>query len=374
MAESKSKAKGWRLVCFDTEVVPDEPPTRLRNGFIVADANKRVMLQYAFTDLDGDLLVPVTNLNPQINWANVPDFKDYAAKCWGVKPEDVLEEAACLPTFHQCFMASISTLRSEVSKKLIIAAHNGHAWDFVVLLKQMKQAGFKFPRDMEIIALDTKSLVQFLLRKYDDKDRKWSLGYAYEKLFKKKIAKQHTAAADCEALARVLRKYILDMDLDDEQALVAHLFDASNKAFRRDTFAELQHGKVKLEAKKLDPPGGPPLAAAPVVTEKMARKAYMKCQLECTFPLPHICGRFYDDKEDRPRPEYAFCFACDKWLNGKVHYSEEHMVCIECLPSSKAAAAIATFDPLLKDSVEETAQELDKLSLKERKKLILALS
>jgi hypothetical protein len=374
MAESKSKAKGWRIVCFDTEVVPDEPPTRLRNGFIVADANKRVMLQYAFSDLAGEMIVPDTNLNPQINWANVPDFKGYAAKCWGVKPEDVLNEAECLPTFAQSFMASISTLRSQMGKKLIVAAHNGHAWDFVILLKQMKQAGFKFPRDMEIIALDTKSLVQWLLRLIDDKDRKWSLGYAYEKFFEEKIKNQHTASADCMALARILGRYCRDMDLDNESQLIAHLFKAAGKGLACDTFAELQHGKVKLEAKKLDPPGGLPLAAAPVVTEKMARKAYSKCQLECTFPLPHICGRFHDDKEDKPRLEYAFCFACDKWLNGKVHYSEEHMVCIECLPSSKAAAAIATFDPLLKDSVEETAKELDKLSLKERKKLILALS
>jgi len=374
MAESKSK--GWRLVCFDTEVVPDEPPTRLRNGFIVADANKRVMLQYAFTDLDGDLLVPATNLNPQINWADVPDFKGYAGKCWGVKPEDVEIEAKCLPTFAQSFMASISTLRLEVGKKLVVAAHNGHAWDFVIMLKQMNQAGFKFPPDMQIVALDTKSLVQFLLRKVDDKDRKWNLGHAYEVLFKKKIAKQHTAAADCEALARILRKYILDMDLDDEAAFIVHLFKDANKGLRRDTFASLG---AKVEVKKAalaapTPPGGPALAAAPVVTEKMARAAYSRCQLECTFPLPHTCGRFHDKGEDNPRLEYAFCFACDKWLNGKVHYSGEHMVCIECLPSSKAAAAIATFDPLLKDSVEETAQELDKLSLKQRKKLILALS
>jgi hypothetical protein len=198
----------WRIVIFDTETCPLVRPVVMKSGRSVPNVNNATIIQYAFADINGDLIVPNTNLNPELqNWSDIVGYTEYVENAWGIDAGQLAAEAARLPTFAQSILASIYTLRTQVSKRLIIAAHNGNGWDFPIFRRQMRECGYLFPNDMEIITLDTQYITKECLQRLNPHDRKWSLGYAHQKLFGKDILDQHTAAGDVKALARILRHW-----------------------------------------------------------------------------------------------------------------------------------------------------------------------
>ena len=224
----KRVADPWRLVIFDTETCTLIRPVVLKNGRAVPNVNNATIVQYAFGDINGNPIVPNTNLNPEVsNWTDLVGYTSYVENAWGVEPGELPVEAARLPTFEQSILASIYTLRTRVSRRLIIAAHNGHHWDFPLFRKQMMKARYKFPDDMEIVTLDTQYLTQECVRRINPYDRKWALGYAHERLFKRSIDEQHTAMGDIKALSRIIRywatAYVNPKQMT-ETAIIATMF------------------------------------------------------------------------------------------------------------------------------------------------------
>ena len=224
----KRVADPWRLVIFDTETCPLVRPVVLRNGYSKPNVNNATIIQYAFGDINGDPIIPNTNLNPEVsNWTDLVGYTSYVENAWKVEPGELPVEAARLPTFEQSILASIYTLRTRVSRRLIIAAHNGHHWDFPVFRRQMLKAGYKFPDDMEIVTLETEYITRECVRRVNPYDRKWALGYAHERLFKRSIDEQHTAMGDIKALSRIIRywatAYVNPKQMT-ETAIIATIF------------------------------------------------------------------------------------------------------------------------------------------------------
>lgn len=199
------KQDPWRVVTFDTEMCPLVRPVILKNGRAVTNVNNAAIVQLAFGRLNGDLVVPNTNINPEVeNWSDLVGYTKYAEAAWGVGSGGLPAEAKRLPTFAQTILAQIYTLRTQVGKRLIIAAHNGNRWDFVVLRRQMLECGYKFPDDMDIITLDTQFILRECVQSINPKDRQWRLGYTHELLFGEPIKNWHTAAGDVQALSRII--------------------------------------------------------------------------------------------------------------------------------------------------------------------------
>lgn len=244
----------FRIVFFDTETCPLVKPVVLSSGRSVPNVNNAAIVQLAFADINGKLIVPNTNLNPEVkDWSNLVGYTQYVENAWGVKSGEIPAEAARLPTFAQSIMAQIYTLRTQVSKRLIVPAHNGNGWDFPIFRRQMMQAGYKFPDDMEIITLDTQYIAKECVKRLDPKDRKWALGYTYNKLFGEDIQNQHTASGDVFALARILRYWAKPYcgEKMTEADIVAALFAQKVRGLSRSELHGVLH--VRLP----DAPGGP---------------------------------------------------------------------------------------------------------------------
>lgn len=260
----------WRLVIFDTETCPLIRPVVLKNGRSVPNVNNATIVQYAFGDINGEPIVPNTNLDPQVsNWTDLVGYTTYVENAWGVEAGQLPIEAKRLPTFEQSIMASIYTLRTKVSRRLIIAAHNGFHWDFPIWRRQMMQKNLKFPDDMEIITLDTQYITKECVKRVNKYDKKWALGYAHQKLFGREIENQHTAEGDVKALSRVIRHWGAPYCTDKltEADLIATLFRNNISGLSRSELSGLFHPVVLPAA-----PGGP--KELHLKEEKKEKKAF----------------------------------------------------------------------------------------------------
>lgn len=238
----------WRLVFFDTETHPIVPPVKLRSGKSIPSPDNSRIIQDAFGDINGDMVLPNQNINPEVDFNDFDEaYTKYVTNAWGVTTRELQAEAKRLPTFAQSFMAQIYALRTQVSKRLLIAAHNGGGWDFPIVVRQMKEHKFVFPDDMEIKFLDTQFICKQVVKMFEPKSRKWNLGYVHELVFKETIPDQHTAQADVQALARIVRwwaQVTIGPDATEGQAINA-LFE--DRGIRDEMLVGVVHPTKKLQ-------------------------------------------------------------------------------------------------------------------------------
>lgn len=231
-----------KIVFFDVESVPATKPTLTRKGLAVPNSKNSKIVQWSLLTFDGQLILPNTNINPQVDWKDISGFTSYVERAWNVK--DVAKEADRFPDFKTAFPAFVQALKT-VGNDIVLTAHNGNGWDYVLLSEEMRKNNLVFPADLHISTWDTRSLFKrwsFL----PQKDKKWNLGYLYEKAFPgTKIAHQHTAEGDVKAMQQ-LAKHFVSRALNaaaTEKDVVEFLFEKTQKGVRSHPFQSLTANK-----------------------------------------------------------------------------------------------------------------------------------
>jgi DNA polymerase III epsilon subunit-like protein len=183
--------------------------------------NPRVknIIQISFVDFEGQVIA-TQNINPEVCWEDRLPFLGYVSKCWGCTKFGVVGKAKSLPTFKQAMPEVLAKLAGALGPNIILAGHNSHAWDAIVLQRQMKEADITLP--FSVKSFDTRRIVAKLRKKSVD-DHKWNLGYVYQRAFSEDIKRAHTAEADAQALARMIRAHASDRNIRCESKAVNQL-------------------------------------------------------------------------------------------------------------------------------------------------------
>jgi hypothetical protein len=246
MAEVKQK-KEHRLVFIDLECVPNERVSYSAGGKLAVDPTARNTIQLAACELDGTMIVPEMNINPCIDWKKNESFLGYAAKCWKVKKkEDVPVVAISLPTFGAAIVRAVVEIYKKMGNNVLLVCHNGKKWDIPVIHQQCTDSKVRIVLLHESFGFDTRYILYRLGKPKGSKDRSWSLDSTHKRVFGESIQHAHTAVADVQALARLMREYMRSLQIHKEADFVKHLQTSDDKK-----------GIFNLPWTPMVPPGGP---------------------------------------------------------------------------------------------------------------------
>lgn len=187
----------WKIVFMDLETVPSGKPTLTRTGRAIPNAKKSNMIQISLRTYDNQSLLRNLNINPEVNWEDISGFTSYVERAWETK--HVAEKANTLPNLKTAWPLIVHAL-TRLQSGVVLAAHNGSSWDFIILNTQMRLLGLSFPSTLQLQTWDTRALLRqwSVLPKGINDSR---LGFLYRVAFEgKRIKNQHTAEADVQAL------------------------------------------------------------------------------------------------------------------------------------------------------------------------------
>ena len=232
--KEKKEQNEWHIVFFDLETVPSGIPTKTKRGRLIPSAKASKPIQISLVRYTGEIIIDTLNINPEINWQDIGILKNYAKRAWNISEDNLPTKAKEFSNLKTVWPLLMSKLKS-IGTRIILAGHNIHSWDMVIINTRMSLEGLSWPSDLEIKTWDTRSVFkQWSI--CQPKEKRWNLGFLYNLAFKENIINQHTALADTLAMHRLI-KYLIkqrfpNKSLFTEQDLVDELFSKRTRGVK----------------------------------------------------------------------------------------------------------------------------------------------
>lgn len=245
-----------RLVLIDLECVPNENATYGKTGSLIVDPLARNTIQLAACELDGTPIVPELNINPCVDWKRVETFLGYTAKCWKTERKNVPAFASSLPSFGVAYLKAMAQIRKQMGADVIFVGHNIKQWDEVILSRQAKEANVNIIMFNSVKGFDTRFVMYGFGKAPGVKDRSWSLGKVYTRVFGGKIKDAHTANGDVQALAYLMREFMRSKGIRTEEGFIRYLKEKEKGMFEIPFTKQVEtKGDVSPDSSSDDEPG-----------------------------------------------------------------------------------------------------------------------